>query len=199
MLKIFDDVLTTSYSNAIEYEVLFNLNYHYTPSTSYRGSSYSGPIYSDQNTFDCGQLECNLLHPVAQPTPHAFFDQIKPLVFTAQDLLTDIEFSHVERCKVNMLWQKEAFPENHYNIPHQDSNENHISMVYYINDSDGDTYLFNEIYDGQSPDSVSIQHRITPKKNRLIVFDSKRYHASSNPRNTNHRFVINFVIATKNN
>ena len=64
-------------------------------------------------------------------------------------------------------------------------------MVYYVNDSDGDTVLFNEFYNTKS---VSINRRIAPKKGRAVIFDSNRFHASSNPINTPTRFVINFTF-----
>jgi Rps23 Pro-64 3,4-dihydroxylase Tpa1-like proline 4-hydroxylase len=67
-------------------------------------------------------------------------------------------------------------------------------MVYYCNDSDGDTFLFNEFYDGKNPDKLTIAQRVTPKKNRCVVFESNRMHASSSPIYSKDRRIINFVI-----
>lgn len=191
---VLDDILTPAYANAIEYEA-HQLRYLYSVQTSTKNIAYNGPVLDTEMTYDCGQLECSLYHPKAQPTPLPLFDQLKPLVFTVQDRLRNVvDITNTVRCKVNILWQKETFPENHYNVVHQDSDENCVSMVYYVNDSDGDTWLFNQFYEEGVLPKLSVAKRITPKKNRLVVFNGRRYHASSNPRNTRERIVINFVF-----
>jgi hypothetical protein len=71
-------------------------------------------------------------------------------------------------------------------------------MVYYVNDSDGDTFLFNEFYEsGKVPELFTLYNRVSPKKNRLVIFESNRYHASSNPKLNQDRFIINFVLEGK--
>jgi hypothetical protein len=70
-------------------------------------------------------------------------------------------------------------------------------MIYYVNDSDGDTFLFNEFWDpvsGQPPTQLTLNQRVTPKRNRAVIFESDRFHASSNPRFNKNRFIINFVM-----
>lgn len=189
MILIFDDVLTPSYSDAIHVEA-HQQRYYYSNTTSV-------PSFAIGQVYDCGQLECPLYNDnTKEMTPNLFY-QIKPLLLTAQDLLKDrVKFTSINRCKINILWQKESFPENHHNYIHHDTDEGGcLSLLYYVNDSDGDTFIFNEkIKNGVIPSVLTLNKRITPKKNRLVVFDSSRYHASSNPRFSRERIVINTVM-----
>ena len=71
-----------------------------------------------------------------------------------------------------------------YNNKHVDTTIPHVVVLYYVNDSDGDTHLFN---------GVDIIKTVTPKKNRVVIFDGSIYHSSGSP-TTNKRCVINFNI-----
>ena len=64
-----------------------------------------------------------------------------------------------------------------------------INIIYFVNDSDGDTFIF----DGD-PLSLTIKQRITPKANSILIFDGDFYHASSNPIKSNRRIVINTTV-----
>jgi hypothetical protein len=65
----------------------------------------------------------------------------------------------------------------------------HLVMLYYVNDSDGDTVIFDKTLDDipngiHYPDeycTLNITHRISPKRGRVLFFDGKFYHASSSP------------------
>jgi hypothetical protein len=69
------------------------------------------------------------------------------------------------------------------------------SMIYYVIDSDGDTFVFNETYETKK---LSVRKRVAPKKRKAIIFDSDTWHASSNPRQNANRIVLNFVFGVKN-
>lgn len=84
------------------------------------------------------------------------------------------------------------------NNPHIDSKFPHLVCLYYVNDADGDTVLYE-----QTSENLPIEHastasfiekqRVTPKKGRVVIFDGKYYHSSSNPAN-GRRCVINFDV-----
>lgn len=194
MIIVLDNLLTPSYADAIEHEVK-NLRYLYLEQTS----EYSKEvpfIITTPETKDYGQFSCSILHKEdtqSQSFRLDFFELVRPIFYSAQDRL-EMKFPGLTRVKANILLQQPTAPADHYNIPHQDSKGNTLSMVYYCNDSDGDTFLFNEFYTGKPPERLTIKERITPKKNRAVIFDSTRYHASANPIHTNARFVLNFVI-----
>lgn len=95
------------------------------------------------------------------------------------------------RAKVNVLSKKII---KGYNMPHVDSQENNFfSGILYLNDSDGYTFLFDQFYNDNFS-NFTIYKKILPQANKLIIFDSNRYHASSNPYKNDIRTVINLVF-----
>jgi hypothetical protein len=88
----------------------------------------------------------------------------------------------------------------HHN-PHVDFYQPHQSAIYYVNDSDGDTVIFNETSDQVSleqslrytkEDRFTVAARVSPKKGRMCGFDGRYYHASMHPRQNSSRFAIAF-------
>lgn len=80
----------------------------------------------------------------------------------------------------------------HY--PHVDLKHPHKVLLYYVNDSDGDTFIFNEKYspeDEHSFPNLTVKQRVEPKRNKAIIFDGLTYHNSSKPVNNTARYVIN--------
>ena len=71
-----------------------------------------------------------------------------------------------------------------YNRPHIDFDIPHTTALYYVNDSDGETIFFDE--------NGTITDKIKPEKNKLIIFDGSKMHASSSPTYATNRIVINF-------
>ena len=100
------------------------------------------------------------------------------------------------RIKYNMLFPN-YITEGKNNVPHVDNNfTNSYSAIYFVNDSDGDTVIFNEKYTKDTkarPEcALTVKRRVTPKKNRFVLFDGQYYHASTNPRDSEKRIVINY-------
>jgi len=107
--------------------------------------------------------------------------------------------------KVNDIYYTRAFlqvplADNFYkgqNGAHIDIPDPHYACVYYMNDSDGDTIIYEQNIHDTPPGSKHIdlvEHkRVTPKKGRIAIFDGARYHCSSQPRE-NYRCIINFVL-----
>ena len=67
--------------------------------------------------------------------------------------------------------------------PHLDRTEPHLVFLYYVNDSDGDTLLFN--------DKLDIIRRVKPKKGRMLLFEGNTLHTSSHPTKSDYRMCIN--------
>lgn len=199
MIKVIDNVLTPTYANTLEHDVYNVIQYCYTRETSENNGFYTGPIYKDEYTHDTGQFSCPVLVEEHNQLPFSwYFNIVKPLIYTITDLCPELEIEGLVRMKINLLLQNKLVPEFHYNIPHQDAVDNCYSVVYYCNDSDGDTFLFNEFYEqGKTPDRLTIDQRVTPRKNRIVIFESHRYHASSNPIENKERFVMNFVFKAR--
>lgn len=73
----------------------------------------------------------------------------------------------------------------------------HVACVYYCNDSDGDTIIYEQtIHDtpGNSQGVELKEHkRVAPKRGRAVFFDGSRYHCSSQP-TVCYRCIINFDL-----
>ena len=94
----------------------------------------------------------------------------------------------IDRIKSNLNVNLTDYKEDNYQPPHMDSPlEMFQSLLYYVNDSDGDTYFFDE--------DLNIIDTVSPKKNRAIVFPSNMIHAGSNPIKNSLRMVINFIFS----
>ena len=76
-----------------------------------------------------------------------------------------------------------ASPTPGSNSPHTDMDDPHLVLLYYINDVEGDTILFDN--NGQE-----IQ-RVTPQKGKAIFFDGSIKHCSSRPSKFS-RSILNF-------
>jgi len=109
-----------------------------------------------------------------------------------ETLNTKIESIHYTRSFLQVPLAPE-FVKSHNGI-HVDLPIPHIACVYYVNDSDGDTIIYNNLY-GDNIENVALieNQRVTPKAGRAVFFDGSRYHCSSQP-TKRHRCIINFDL-----
>ena len=68
------------------------------------------------------------------------------------------------------------------------------TLLYYVNDSDGDTILYNEHFTGEPVGLLTEQQRVSPKQGRAVIFDSNQIHSGSCPSVSDTRLVINSVF-----
>jgi len=73
--------------------------------------------------------------------------------------------------------------------PHVDDYSPHFTMLYYVMDSDGPTYIFD--------DNKNIIDKIEPKIGRAVLMSGDTYHASSPPRKSSKRIVLNVNFGDK--
>lgn len=73
------------------------------------------------------------------------------------------------------------------NTPHTDNSIDHKVILFYLDDSDGDTYFYEN-------DKKTIIKQITPKKNTAIHFNGNIYHSSSKPIKYQKRIVLNINL-----
>ena len=70
-----------------------------------------------------------------------------------------------------------------------DPGDEHTVVLYYVNDSDGDTKFFNKDFE--------LIKRVSPKKGKVVIFHSNTLHTSSNPIESPYRMVVNFNVRLK--
>ena len=123
---------------------------------------------------------------------------VEPIVDCYQKIL-GTKINNFIRIKINLQTPVPDNDSSKYNGAHVDRYVDHNTMIYYPLDSDGDTFVFNEMFDPNDINShptrvmPTIKERISPKSNRLYILDNGlRYHSSSNPINYSQRYSINF-------
>lgn len=184
--SLINNLVPSSYANILEDELTKMMPWYYTPSSS-------GDVKldeDDKNVVDFPQMHHVFLDSDGSTSPH--FTLIQPLVWFLEKHL-QINIVSLNRIKANLLLPGRSTLDN-YNIPHIDHpRDDHISMVYYVNDSDGDTRIFDKTVEEGHKDLNCIG-QFNPVKGRALVFKSNRFHASSPPFKSKNRMIINFVL-----
>jgi hypothetical protein len=127
---------------------------------------------------------------VQQHSPSApQVDLCMSILFTALESV-NIGFESVDRIRAGM------FTKEHSNIihsPHIDIPIPHLAMLYYILDSDGPTYFYDN--------NKNIIKQVNPKQGTAVIFDGLTLHSSSSPCLYNRRLVLNynFNLQAQNN
>ena len=101
------------------------------------------------------------------------------------------------RIRAGMKTVKPGFSDSNYNLPHVDYRFPHTTALLYITESDGDTFLFNEQYTGTDLTEFTVKQRISPKPNRLIIFNGLCYHTASNPISNEIRIIVNINFTNR--
>ena len=109
------------------------------------------------------------------------------------------------RCILNMVAD-----ENYEFGTHIDLNQPHRTALIYLNDSDGDTIIYNERFtpslltlggkisiDDETLPDLTIRETVTPKANRMVIFDGHLYHSGRTPTTVSRRVAININYTTE--
>ena len=202
MIKIIDDFLPINYINAIE-ELCYRRDFPW--------------IYCNETVYETRLLNENLwekqfVHQLFNdgiPTSehYKFF---MPIMFLLEQQL-NCNIKQLMRLKINLLT---TIPEDHVLfLPHIDSGdkEEYLSAILYINDSDGDTIIYennvldrsfvekengyqNYLEQRMANDVWKIKKQVEYKKNRLVVFDGSHFHEARWPTKHKDRIVLNIVF-----
>lgn len=131
-----------------------------------------------------------------------FYDIFVPLLYSMEEKI-NMTIKDLIQLRLGLFTlNKNRQP---YHVPHVDYQNDGLkyTAIYYLNDSDGDTFFFNEFLDpnikrfinGYDPSLFTVAKSIKPKQGKLVLFDGRRYHASSYPESTPERMVLNINFA----
>jgi hypothetical protein len=184
-----EDVIPRPYQDQLEAETSA-LGWYFHKETARPGLSFA------RNYSGFFHMAFDAASPA--PVQSAINALLVPLLFVSMDK-AKLKLNDLIRVRLGM------FPENPldvpYHNPHVDFYEPHLVGLYYVNDSDGDTVVFNETCDKVGLDqSVTYANqgkftelaRIAPKKGRMAFFDGRHYHASMHPITHPQRIVVTF-------
>lgn len=154
-IQVVDNLIPPSWADQLEHLFVGQgsvLDWNYNPSTV--GLQKAPNVYSGVNTLDTPQMTHSFFNAGFGGKKFDYFDGlILPIVYI-METHTDEKYQP-DRIKANLLYNsiKTKGDRNMYGMPHTDrSQTNFKSMVYYVNDSDGDTVLFEEYENHEEPD-----------------------------------------------
>ena len=173
-MKIIDDFLTPRYAdlieeqlNSTEQEWFFNKNISSLGTSKNLNYGFSFHLYRGDTGFSTTNLTIFL----------------RPLLLQIQDT---VNADTLLRSRIDMTVATgvEVKHDPHVDIP----NVPNTTTIYYVSDSDGDTLVYNETRESAE---YTVKDIVTPKKNRLLIFDGSHYHTGHSPMNNQNRVLIN--------
>lgn len=200
-ITVIKNVLPALYQKEIE-ELLTapNFPWNFSEEISMAPTS-SRPFKNDPHIIP----SCGFSHELyAEGKYSRYWTTVRPVLYFMADKVNYSKFNQpieIFRAKANLQTQLNGSTKDNYNMPHVDFAHNarkgtNWIFLYYVTDSDGDTFIFNENGDQGCPDRLTLRQRVTPRSNTGILFRDNILHASSNPVRHQKRININFNIIT---
>ncbi len=185
MYKKINNVLGSNAFSELQYRILEgNIPWYFGESTAYKGET-------NQFDFSFSHLIVNDGKPVSP-----LFD-IALMAFMQCLDETDQKIDTLYRMRLGLITPTK---ETIVHSAHIDSDTPHMTGLFYLNNSDGDTILYNNMFEtncGMSSQDyiktqqLSILEKFTPTENTFVCFDGFRYHSSSTPTLNKKRVVLN--------
>ena len=191
MIKVIDDFLPKGYADEIE-TTLSNYAFPWY----YRPSINNGkPKIPDSRFKYAHGFIHNFFNDEQGPISN-FYPVLAPLKHFAE--LHGFANKGYHRLKSNLNVSIPGWEDGQCQEPHTDMPSPHTVLIYYVNDSDGDTFIFDKKFDANNPNQYefNILQRVSPKKNRALFFDGLYYHAGSYPIQNSARIMINCNLIT---
>ena len=180
--KIIDNFLTASYHKEL-------VNYISNDTFPW---FFKNDITKNEKNFDV--LHYGFQHEVINKdgvSNSSIFSFVQPMFFQIMD---EVKCSTMLRCRIDMV--------NARNVktvfkPHVDMS-NHVgnkTIIYYLLDSDGDTILYTDtIHKNKQMSGLVEKKRVTPKANRLLIFDGNVIHTGESPMRNKQRILFNINV-----
>ena len=149
--------------------------------------------YEKKDWLDSPMLTHTIFNSEEGPVS-PLFNEVRTISCFLEDR-TGFSFDAIVRVKANL-----TYPQPHKTLPNpphvDETHDDCFSMVLYLNDSDGDTVLYDKrIEDGD--ENLKEIVRVEPISGKAVIFNSNRFHSSSPPKNNSHRIIINSVFTAK--
>ena len=198
---VLDDLVPQQFQDSLEqlcisgkFPWYFNQSSNYA---SYANRNKSMGDYSKMSEISSGIDLPQFIHSVYH---HQYQKESQYLsVFNSLLAFAPVSVDTLLRIKLNLNYAHKTVTQEQYSIPHVDfvSMENLTTLIYYVNDNDGDTVIFNEKRTtGDLPDvkTLTVKQTVTPKKGRFVMFDGSLLHAGNFPSGESPRIVVNMNI-----
>lgn len=199
-MEIIDNFLPKSLQDKLEFNTR-NIPWYYNPVISndpYGESPKETSTTPNTRITDCSLLSHNLFSEGHIQSEH--FSVYQTILFFLE-FKKNIRIKELIRARLRLTTPYPNHDETKYNPPHVDikTSDRFHTFVYYINNSDGDTVIFNRQYKDNDPlflngfyDDLSISLRSPPVKGTGLFFDGSYYHSGNCPIKYDTRYIVNF-------
>jgi len=180
--RLQDDIKDTVYSSTFPWNFVADVTYG--PHALFKAPGFSHLFRKDFQTLS------------------QYYGMVAPIAYIGADL---VEYEWDELCQARSFLQVPLNPENisqRKDILHIDLPYKHLVVLYYVNDSDGNTYIVNRkqrVGFGEfnlDPDDYPCLIEVEPKQGRALIFDGDWFHTARQPRK-HERCVLNFNVAMR--
>ncbi len=181
--EIIDDFLDPDYYNLVANAILKpeGIAWDYVENIS--GKQYTNPQISHQG------FSCTIYQDKQQPSH--FYERMIPMIEQIRHILGN-KYCYRMRADMTLQTGERRVFDHHIDMP----GTKHNSAIFYLNDSDGDTILYNEecpVRNKYRPEIEDLTEykRIAPKANRLLLFEGNYWHTGESPVDSARRVIIN--------
>ncbi len=192
MIEIYDDLLPKKLIDEILFITTSSSFPWYKASNSFYAVSEKTAEKYKNNSFvvNTPQLAHQFFSENGNPS-NSIWQDIPVVLVENFFKFYNLKSVEILRAKANLML-KTNIDTKYHNPPHIDTAQSHDVLLYYVNDSDGDTIIFDS-YLGNK-----IVKKISPKKGRFLYFSGEQYHASSPPVEHDSRIVVNINLSKIN-
>ena len=197
---IFDDIIDKEYQERIKNTLLSHeTNWFYNHNININSDMEPRPCFSHryfESEYDLhtdtgtqyNELERSYLHDMLVPMIDASCKSI------------DYNYRYIIQGRSFLQLPLKGLSDQ-LDINHVDRKENHLVILYYVKDSDGDTIIYqnryqNKYYSVMYPEEKEITKelkRVSPKQGRVVIFDGAFYHTAEQPQK-DVRLIINYNV-----
>lgn len=186
-MKIYHNVLSVDRQDCIENLILNNNSFSWQLDKTLYHDEIDETL-KQSNYFDCHQM---IHHFVFNGQFYSNYTKNILDYLNWPVLCNELNVpNNIWRMKTNLMFKNKN---KKTNTPHTDSSKKHISMIYYVNDSDGETTFYNKLR-GDDLSNIKSIKKFNPRKGSFLIFDGTQYHSSRPPQNKELRCVINFNL-----
>ena len=189
-IYVFDDIITKNHQELIK-ELVFNT---YTFSWHLKRSLSGNTVTSKKENFVDVPGFAHVFYNDLGITSQTLYDYSLPIAKLA---LKKLNLSNNTMLYGRTFFQFPLTTHSGISNPHVDiENFDHLVVLYYVIDSDGDTLLLDKRSDSPgrpSFENLNVTKSITPKQRRCVVFDGRFYNTIILPQHSE-RCVINMNL-----
>lgn len=185
-VMVIDNAVPTSIQDSLKSVALGEKVTWYRQNRATYGEGQAPKFPVTPDSFDAQQFT-HTIYDLTQP--------VSPLFSTLLPVVSAIPYTIKQLIRIKMNLCVYAHTENPgaHGMPHVDFSEISeplLTAIYYVNDSTGDTVIFDQRMGEKGP--LTVKTRVSPKKGRLVVFDGRLLHAGNTPKTNAPRVNINF-------